>query len=67
MLKEKFDDKKILKDIFSKSLELADPAKKIETIKFDPPLGTLFSQLSERVQEDWQKLLRKLIRGKQMG
>ena len=42
MLKEKFDDKKILKDIFSKSLELADPAKKIEKIKFDPPVGRLF-------------------------
>ncbi len=42
MVKEKFDDKQILKDIFSKSLELADPAKKIEKIKFDPPLGRLF-------------------------
>ncbi len=42
MVKEKFDDKKILKDIFSKSLELADPAKKIEKIKFDHPLGQLF-------------------------
>ena len=42
MVKEKFDDKQILKDIFSKSLELADPAKKIEKIKFDPPVGRLF-------------------------
>ena len=42
MVKEKFDDKLILKDIFSKSLELADPAKKIEKIKFDPPVGRLF-------------------------
>ena len=33
MVKEKFDDKQILKDIFSKALELADPAKKIEKIK----------------------------------
>ena len=42
MVKEKFDDKQILKDIFSKSVELADPAKKIEKIKFDPPIGRLF-------------------------
>ncbi len=42
MVKEKFDDKQILKDIFSKSLELADPAKKIEKIKFDSPVGRLF-------------------------
>ena len=42
MVKEKFDDKQILKDIFSKTLELADPAKKIEKIKFDPPVGRLF-------------------------
>ena len=42
MVKEKFDDKQILRDIFSKSLELADPAKKIEKIKFDPPVGRLF-------------------------
>ncbi len=42
MLEERFDDKQILKDIFSKSLELADPAKKIEKIKFDPPVGRLF-------------------------
>ncbi len=42
MVKEKFDDKQILKDIFSKSLELADPAKKIEKVKFDPPVGRLF-------------------------
>ena len=42
MVKEKFDDKQILEDIFSKALELADPAKKIEKIKFDPPVGRLF-------------------------
>ena len=42
MVKEKYGDKQILKDIFSKSLELADPAKKIEKIKFDPPVGRLF-------------------------
>ncbi len=42
MLKEKFDDKQILEDIFSKALELADPAKKIEKMKFDPPAGRLF-------------------------
>ena len=42
MVKKEFDDKLILKDIFSKSLELADPAKKIEKIKFDPPVGRVF-------------------------
>ena len=42
MVNEKYGDKQILKDIFSKSLELADPAKKIEKIKFDPPVGRLF-------------------------
>ena len=42
MVKKEFDDKLILKDIFSKSLELADPAKKIEKIKFDPPAGRVF-------------------------
>ncbi len=42
MVKEEFDDKQILKDIFFKSLELADPAKKIEKIKFDPPVGRVF-------------------------
>ena len=42
MVKENIDDKQILKDIFSKSLELADPAKKIEKINFDPPVGQLF-------------------------
>ena len=42
MVKEKFDDKQILEDIFSKALELADPAKKIEKINFDPPVGQLF-------------------------
>ncbi len=42
MVKEKIDDQQILKDIFSKSLELADPAKKIEKINFDPPVGQLF-------------------------
>ena len=42
MVKEKYDDKKILEDIFLGSLELADPAKKLEDIEFDPPLGRLF-------------------------
>ena len=42
MVKKEFDDKLILKDIFSKSLVLADPAKKIEKIKFDPPVGRVF-------------------------
>jgi glycerate 2-kinase len=42
MLNEKYDDEEILKDIFFKSLELADPAKKLEDIEFDPPLGRLF-------------------------
>ena len=42
MVKKKLDDKQILKDIFSKSLELADPAKKLEKIKFAPPVGRLF-------------------------
>ena len=42
MVNENYDDKKILKDIFIESLELADPAKKLENIKFDPPLGKLF-------------------------
>ena len=42
MENENYDDKKILKDIFIGSLELADPAKKIEKMKFDPPLGRLF-------------------------
>ena len=42
MVNENYDDKKILKDIFIESLELADPAKKLEKMKFDPPLGRLF-------------------------
>ena len=42
MVNEKYDDNKILKDIFLGSLELADPAKKIEKMKFDSPLGRLF-------------------------
>ncbi len=42
MAKENYDDKQILKDIFSKSLELADPAKKLEKIKFDPPSEKVF-------------------------
>ncbi len=42
MLEEYSDDRQILKDIFFKSLELADPAKKIEKIKIDPPSGRLF-------------------------
>ncbi len=42
MVKEKIDDQQILKDIFSKSLELADQAKKIAKIKFDPTVGQLY-------------------------
>ena len=42
MVNEKYDDKKILKDIFLGSLELADPVKKLEKMKFDPPLGRTF-------------------------
>ena len=42
MVKEKYDDKKILEDIFLESLELADPAKKLEKMKFEPPAGRLF-------------------------
>ena len=42
MVKESYDDAKILKDIFSKSLELADPAKRIEKMRFVPPSGRLF-------------------------
>ena len=42
MVNENNDDKTILKDIFTRSLELADPAKKLEKMKFDPPLGRLF-------------------------
>ncbi len=42
MVKEKYDDKKILEDIFLESLELADPAKKLEKMKFEPPTGRLF-------------------------
>ena len=42
MVKEYYDDQQILQDIFSKSLELADPAKKLEKIEFDPPFGKLF-------------------------
>ena len=41
MVYENYDDKKILKDIFLGSLELADPAKKLEKMKFDSPLGRL--------------------------
>ena len=41
MVNENYDDNKILKDIFLGSLELADPAKKLEKMKFDPPLGRL--------------------------
>ncbi len=42
MVNERHDDNKILEDIFLGSLELADPAKKLEKMKFDPPLGRLF-------------------------
>ncbi|MFL2799941.1 MAG: glycerate kinase [Paracoccaceae bacterium] len=42
MIEENHDDGKILKDIFLKSLELADPVKKIEKIKIAPPSGRLF-------------------------
>ena len=42
MIKESYDDRQILKDIFVKSLELADPAKKLEKIKIDHPSGRLF-------------------------
>ena len=42
MVKESYNDAKILKDIFSNSLELADPAKRIEKMIFDPPSGRLF-------------------------
>ena len=42
MLDDNSDDRQILKDIFFKSLELADPAKKLEKIKIDPPSGILF-------------------------
>ena len=42
MVNERHDDKKILKDVFLGSLELADPAKKLEKMKFDSPLGRLF-------------------------
>ena len=42
MVNKIYDDKKILKDIFLGSLELADPVKKLEKMKFDSPLGKLF-------------------------
>ena len=42
MSEENNYDGQILKDIFLKSLELADPAKKLEKIKIDPPSGRLF-------------------------
>ena len=42
MVNENNDDKTILKDIFTRSLELADPAKKLEKMKFNPPLGRIF-------------------------
>ena len=42
MVNENYDDKTILRDIFTGSLELADPAKKLEKMKFDPPLGRIF-------------------------
>ena len=42
MVNINYDDKKILKDIFLGSLELADPVKKLEKMKFDSPLGKLF-------------------------
>ena len=42
MVNKNHDDKKILKDIFLGSLELADPVKKLEKMKFDSPLGRLF-------------------------
>ena len=42
MVNENYDDKTILRDILTGSLELADPAKKLEKMKFDSPLGRLF-------------------------
>ena len=42
MIEENYDDRQRLKDIFFKSLELADPIKKIEKIKIDPPFRKLF-------------------------
>ena len=42
MIEKNYGDVRTLKDIFLKSLELADPAKKLEKIKIDPPSGRLF-------------------------
>ena len=67
MVKEKYDDKQILKDIFSKSLELADPAKKIETIKFDPPPGTLFFAAVGKGAGRLAKAFKKTYQGKADG
>ena len=41
MVMENCEDTQILRNIFLKSLELADPVKNLERIKFDPPSGTL--------------------------
>ena len=38
---EDCEDTQILRNIFLKSLELADPVKNLERIKFEPPSGTL--------------------------
>ena len=43
MVMENCEDTQILRNIFLKSLELADPVKNLERIKFEPPTGTLYS------------------------
>ena len=41
MVMENCEDTQILRNIFLKSLELADPVKSLERMKFEPPSGTL--------------------------
>ena len=67
MLEENNDDGQILKDIFLKSLELADPAKKLEKIKIDPPSGRLFFAAVGKGAGKLAKAFEKSYQGKADG
>ena len=67
MLEGNNDDGQILKDIFLKSLELADPAKKLEKIKIDPPSGRLFFAAVGKGAGKLAKAFEKSYQGKAEG
>ena len=67
MIEESYNDEQILKDIFLKSLELADPAKKLEKIKIDPPSGRLFFAAVGKGAGSLAKAFRKSFLGEANG